>query len=120
MKRAAVGGAHRGPVAVSRQRRTLRLVQGILVLLAAILFIYAGYSWGRSSGFEAGRQAADIDAPRRPGAGQTIVLTVIGGSILLAAFLLQSGGVLRSPVPARLDELAGRAEDAAIARAEES
>ncbi len=120
MKRAAVGGAHRGPVGVSRQRRTLRLVQTLLVLLAAGLFIFAGYSWGRASGFEAGKRAENIDAPRTPSSGQTIVLSVLGGSALVAAFLLQSGGVLRSPVPARLDELAGRAENAAIARAEQS
>lgn len=89
-----------------------------MVVLAAGLFLLAGYAWGRSSGFAAGRRAGDIDAPRRPGRGQTVVLALVGGGLLGAAFMLQSGGVIRSPVPARLEELAGRAERAAIDRVE--
>ena len=88
----------------------------LLVLLAAALLMFAGYSWGRSSGLEAAREADGLGAPRRPGVVQVVVLTVLGVGCLAAAVLLQGEGV-RMPVPARLDELATRAEAAAIDRA---
>ncbi len=117
MKRAVVGGTHRGPVGVERQRRTIRFVQLLLVGVAAALFMYAGYSFGRAAGFDAAQRADDLATPRRPSALQTAVLAILGGGSLFAAFRLQGSGVT-VPTPARLDELAGRAESAAIERAE--
>jgi hypothetical protein len=47
------------------------------------------------------------------------VLTVLGAGALVSALLLQGGSeTVRIPTPARLDELAGRAEQAAVQRAE--
>jgi hypothetical protein len=110
------GGAHRGPVAHSRQRRTLRLMQILLAVAAAGLFVFAGYSWGRAAGFDAGRRAGDIDAPRRPGAFQVVVLVVLGAGALTGAWLLGGPDTVRMPTPARLDELTGRAQRAATER----
>jgi hypothetical protein len=117
MKRAATGGTHRGPVAHSRQRRTIRFVQILLVLIAAGLLAFAGYSWGRADGFDEGRRAGDIGGPRKPGVTQTVVLAVLGLGALGAAFALGGPGGVRIPTPARLEELSGRAEAAAIDRA---
>ena len=119
MKRQAGGGAHRGPVAPGRQRRTIRIVQGLLVLIAAGLLMFAGYSMGRSSGYEDGQRAGQLDAPREPSSVQTIVLAALGLAALGGALYLQGDGTVRVPTPARLEELAGRAEAAAIDRAEE-
>lgn len=112
------GGAHRGPVAPTRQRRTLRFIQLLLVLTAAGLVAFAGYSYGRVDGYDAGKRAKDLDPPRPPSAVQTIVLVVLGGLALTGAALLQDGSSVRIPTPARLDDLAGRAEQSAIERAE--
>jgi hypothetical protein len=47
------------------------------------------------------------------------VLAVLGTGALLGALLLQGGPeTVRIPTPARLDDLAGRAESAAVDRAE--
>lgn len=100
-----VGGAHRGPVGVGRQRRTIRLVQGLLVLLAAGVLLFAGYSMGRSSGYEAGRDADAIDAPRAPAASQTVVLVLLGLGVLGGAFALQTEGGVRLLTPAKLHEM---------------
>lgn len=113
------GGTHRGPLGLRRQRRTIRFVQILLVLTAAGLLLFAGYAWGRSSGYEAGTRAGDIDAPGRPSTVQTIVLSILGLGALGGALLLQGDGTVRIPTPARLDELAGRAEQQAIERAEQ-
>ena len=120
MKRAMVGGAHRGPVGHARQRRTLRLVQGLLVLIAAGLFMFAGYSLGRSSGYDDGRRAGEIDAPSEPSFAEVLVPGLLGLGALAGALLLQGQGGIRMPTPARLDELAGRAEQVALSRAEEA
>lgn len=112
------GGTHRGPLGLRRQRRTIRFVQVLLVLTAAGLLLFAGYAWGRSSGYDAGARAGEIDAPRPPSTVQTIVLTIFGLSALGGALVLQGDGTVRIPTPARLDELAGRAERQAIERAE--
>ena len=90
----------------------------LLIALAAGLFAYAGYSYGWQRGYEDGRRADRIDAPRPPSATQTAVLVVLGVATLGGAFLLQSGGAPRTPTPARLEELAGRAERTAVERAE--
>lgn len=96
MKRGMAGGAYRGPVAPARQRRTIRLVQILLVLIAVGLVWFA---------FAAGDGA------------QTIVSVVIAAVCLLAAWSLSDGPSVRVPTPARLDELAGRAESIAIEKA---
>jgi TRAP-type C4-dicarboxylate transport system permease small subunit len=119
MKRAMTGGAHRGPVAPTRQRRTIRFIQLLLVLTAAGLLAFAGYSYGRADGYDAGKRATEIDAPREPSQVQTIVLVVIAGLAFAAATILQGDSTVRVPTPSRLDELAGRAEQVAIEKAEE-
>lgn len=120
MKRSIGGGAHRGPVGLRRQRRTIRFVQVLLVLTAAALLMFAGYALGRRSGYDAGARAGDIDAPRRPSAVQTVVLGALGLAALAGALLLQGDGTVRVPTPARLEELVGRAETQAIERAEKA
>jgi hypothetical protein len=91
------GGAHRGPVGVDRQRRTIRLVQIILVLVAAGLLMFAGYSLGRARGYDDGRSADELSAPRRPSTAQT--------GALGAAVALQAPGGVRLLTPARLLEM---------------
>lgn len=119
MKRSMAGGALRGPVAHDRQRKTIRFVQVLLVLLAAGLLVFAGYSAGRRSGYDAGARAAEESPPRRTPVAQTVVLSILGAAALGGAVALQGGGGVRIPTPSRLDELAGRAESAAVQRAEE-
>lgn len=113
------GGAHRGPVAPTRQRKTIRFVQLLLILTAAGLMAFAGYSYGRAAGYDAGTRAGEIDAPREPSRVQTVVLVVLGAVAFGAATMLQGDSTVRVPTPSRLDELAGRAERVAIERAEE-
>jgi TRAP-type C4-dicarboxylate transport system permease small subunit len=117
MKRTLAGGTYRGPAELRRQRRALRTVQAILVLLATGLLLFAGYTWGRSSGLDARRQARGFDAPSRPSSVQTAALALLGGVAFAAAVALQGDGV-RLPTPARLEELTGRAEAEAVERAE--
>jgi hypothetical protein len=119
MKRSMAGGAHRGPVAHGRQKKTVRFVQLLLVLLAAAALVFAGYSMGRRAGFDAATSASAGDPPRKPPVAQTIVLAVLGLGALVGAVALQTSDGVRIPTPARLDELAGRAESAAVERAEE-
>jgi hypothetical protein len=95
MKRQAVAGTVRGPVAPTRQRRTLRMVQVLLVLVAGGLLVFGGYALGKSAGYEDAQKGA-----------------------LGAAVALQGPAGPRMPTPGRLEELAGRAEDEAIGRAE--
>lgn len=116
MKRSMAGGAHRGPPAHSRQRRTLRFMQILLALIAAALFVFAGYSWGRATGWEQGRTSGEIDAPARPGPLQVVVLVVLGTGALAGAWLIGGPGPVRMPTPARLEELTGRARQAAAER----
>jgi hypothetical protein len=112
------GGNVRGPVGIVRQRRTIRFVQICLVLIAAALLMLAGYSLGRVNGFDQGRAATRVSAPAAPSASKTVVIAILGLGALAAAVLLQGQGGVRLPVPARLEELTGRAESAAIERAE--
>jgi hypothetical protein len=112
------GGSYRGPVGLLRQRRTIRFVQISLVIVAAAFLMYAGYSQGRVSGFEQGRRANSIGAPKAPSQSKSVVLVILGLGALLPAVLLQGQGGVRLPVPARLEELTGRAESSAIERAE--
>lgn len=100
MKRAAAGGAHRGPVAPARQRRTIRFVQLTLGALALGLIAFGAYA-----------------VSERPTA-QAAVLIAIGLVFAGAAYLLSDGPSVRVPTPARLDEVAGRAEQVAIGKIE--
>ncbi|MBA3350741.1 MAG: hypothetical protein H0T12_09330 [Actinobacteria bacterium] len=118
MKRNIGGGAHRGPVAPARQRRAIRLVQILMVLLAAGLLVCAGYSQGVARGYRSGRAAADLGAATPPPLAQALVLAALGAGALGAAVSLQGTGGVRIPTPARLEELAGRAEAVAVGRAE--
>ena len=93
-------------------------MQGLLVLVAAGLLLFAGYSLGRVDGFDEGRRTGEIDAPRPPSVVQTVVLAGLGLTALVGAFLLQGADGVRLPTPARLEELTGRAEEAAAERAE--
>ena len=104
------GGAHRGPVALARQRRTIRCVQVLLVLFAGALLVLAGYSWGRVAGYDAGRRAAPLDVPPAESTARTIVLGMVGLAAVAGAVALQGRGGVRIPTPARLEDLAGRAE----------
>lgn len=94
------GGAHRGPVAPTRQRRTIRLTQVLLVLISGALTMFAGYSLALDRGV-----------------AQVVVLVILGGIAIGAAGLLSDGPSVRIPTPARLDELAGRAESVALEKA---
>jgi hypothetical protein len=117
MKRSLGGGAHRGPVGHARQRRSIRIVQALLVLCAAGLLLFAGYSWGLSSGYERAAETSTIDRPSPPSPWQAVVLSVLGLVSLGAATALQGSGV-RIPVPAGLEQLSARAEKVAVERAE--
>jgi hypothetical protein len=101
MKRAVTGGAHRGPVALRRQKRTIRFVQLLLVLVSAGVTLFA------------------ISLRDEGDWTQVVVLVVLSAIGLGAAWSLSDGRDVRIPSPARLDELAGRAERAAIDRAED-
>jgi hypothetical protein len=101
-----------------RQRRTIRFVQVLLVAIAAGLLFFAGYSLGRVEGYDSGRRANDLGAPRSPSVVQSVVLVSLGLGSLTAAFLVQGDRTVRIPTPARLEELTGRAEAAAVERAE--
>lgn len=109
----------RGPVDLSRQRRTIRLVQVLLVLISGGLMMLAGYSLGRVSGYRSAERAGSFDRPRPPSVVQPVVLVILGGLTIAAAAALQERSTVRLPTPARLDELAGRAEGAAIEKAEQ-
>jgi hypothetical protein len=118
MKRTMGGGSYRGPVGILRQRRTIRFVQICLIAIAAALLMLAGYSQGRVSGFEQGRRVHSVGVASAPSTSKTVVLVILGAGFLGAAVLLQGQGGVRMPVPARLEELTGRAETSAIERAE--
>ena len=119
MKRGMVGGAYRGPVGLGRQRRTIRLVQIILVLVAAGLLMFAGYSMGQRNGYDRGTRSGEAGAPEKPAASQTIVLTILGIAALGAALAIQSEGGVRLLTPARLRDMELRGEGAPIAMEEE-
>jgi hypothetical protein len=78
--------------------------------------LFAGYSFGRYTGFNDARAQDSIEAPRKPSLVQPVALVILGGVAILTALVLERGG-LQPPTPARLDELVGRAEDAAVDRA---
>ncbi|MDQ3963130.1 MAG: hypothetical protein M3277_04345 [Actinomycetota bacterium] len=112
MKRGMGGGAHRGPLGLRRQRRTIRFVQ---LLLLAIGLGLAAFALASVSDIGQRPQPGTL---ARPGSvAQAIVLGVLAAGAWAAAWLLADGRGVRIPTPARLDELAGRAEEAAISKA---
>jgi hypothetical protein len=115
-----VGGAYRGPVGLQRQRRTIRMVQIFLVAIAAGLLLFAGYSLGRSSGYDRGLKADGLGAPKKPAASQTIVLVILGLGALAGALAIQSEGGVRLLTPARLRDMELRGEGAPIEMGEEA
>lgn len=104
------GGASRGPVAISRQRRTIRLVQGLLVLTAAGLLMFAGYSLGRVRGFSEATRAGELDAPKKPAPLEVLVPALLGVVALGSALGLQTDGGVRLLTPARLRDMEMRGE----------
>ena len=110
MKRGMAGGAHRGPVGIDRQRKTIRFVQGLLVLLAAGLLIFAGYSLGRTRGYDEGALGNEFDAPKKPAATQVVVLAILGAAAFGAALAIQTEGGVRLLTPARLRDMEARGE----------
>jgi hypothetical protein len=105
MKRGMVGGAYRGPVGLGRQRRTIRIVQVILILLAAGLLMFAGYSLGLTRGYDDGAQADALEPPNRPPASQTVVVALLGLVALGSALVLQGGSSVRLLTPKRLADM---------------
>ena len=117
-----VGGAYRGPVGLGRQRRTIRFIQILLVLTAAGLLMFAGYSLGRARGFHEGQQDGVLGAPKPPAPAQTLVIGLLGLVALGAALVLQVEGGVRLLTPARLIQLenAGELEPIQMTEAEAS
>lgn len=89
-------------------------------MFAIGLFVFAGYSFGMAAGYEDGARAGDIDAPSEPSEVKAVVLVLLGGASLASGMLLSSGGAVRVPTPARLEELVGRAEAVALSKAAEA
>jgi hypothetical protein len=89
----------------------------VLVLVAAGLLMFSGFSLGRSSGIEAARHSDGLTPVKPPSIVQTATLGALGLVALAGALSLQGSGV-RIPTPARLDELTGRAQGAFEEKAE--
>lgn len=94
------------------------MVQVLFVLISGGLMMLAGYSFGRVQGYRNALRSESFDRPRAPSVVQPAVLVILGGIAIAAAAALQERGTVRLPTPARLDEFAGRAEGAAIEKAE--
>lgn len=112
MKRGMVGGAYRGPVAHSRQRRTIRFMQFLFLGIAVALAVLAVTSASSVGGAE------DPSSGRGAPVSQPVALGIMALVATGAAVALGGRDGVRIPTPARLDELAGRAEGAAVERAE--
>jgi hypothetical protein len=89
-------------------------MQIIFVSFACAAIVWAIFSFADVVGHES---ATRFDAPAPPSWGQPIALVLLGAVSLGAAFILQDGRSVRIPTPAKLDELAGRAEATAVERA---
>lgn len=88
----------------------MRFVQALLVVIAAALLMSAGYSMGRSAAV----RGDDLTPARAPGAGQTIVLALLGVGALGAALALQGGGGVRLLTPRRLREMEAALDDGPV------
>lgn len=109
------GGAHRGPLGLRRQRRTIRFVQLLLVATGIGLAAFA-----LATVTEIGREPQPGTLAVATRVAQPIVLSALALGAWGGAWLLADGRGVRIPTPARLEELAGRAEAAAIVRAQEA
>lgn len=106
------GGAHRGPLGLRRQRRTIRFVQVLLIVFGVGVAAFAVSTVGRT-----GTEPQPGTLARAVPLSQPIALGVLALCAWIGAWLLADGRGVRIPTPARLEELATRAEDAAIQRA---
>lgn len=85
---------------MGRQRRTIRLVQLLLVALGAGLLFFSGYSFaGKDGGDE------DLDAGRSTPMSQVVVTAMLGIGGVAAALALQTEGGVRLLTPAKLREM---------------
>ena len=119
MKRGMTGGTYRGPVAHARQRRTIRFMQVLFVLIALGLFAFAAVSL-RAVRADPAPRAGEIAAANRTSPAQPVVLALLGAVSVGAAAALGGRKGVRVPTPARLDELAGRAQATVSRRAADS
>lgn len=108
------GGTYRGPVGLRRQKRTIRFVQVLLVVSALAVAFLAIATWPD------GRSPQPGTLARATTLAQPVVLFSIAAALGLGACLLADGRDVRIPTPARLEELAGRAEQVAITKAGET
>jgi hypothetical protein len=97
----------------------LRFVQGLLVAVGLALLLFAARQWARSSGFD-DAAVNRAGGPTPPSATEVVALALLGIGALASARALQGPGGIRIPTPARLEELAGRAEAVAVERAEQA
>lgn len=115
MKRTITGGTARGPVRHTRQVRTLRFMQLLLALVGASLLWLAAAELARGPG------GGDVLAPREARSpGKALALVVLAATAFGGAAALQGRDGVRLPTPARLEELASRAEDTARRKAAEA
>ncbi len=82
--------------------------------------MFAGYGLGRVNGYDEGARSDEIGAPSKPETLEIVVPALLGLATLGGALFLQGDGGIRMPTPARLDDLAGRAEQVAVERAEKT
>jgi hypothetical protein len=92
-------------------------MQGLLAVIAVALFVFAGFTLTRALNSDGA--PSNFGASTKPSVVEPIVLILLGVGVLLGARALQSPEGIRMPTPARLEELAGRAEKVAIERAEQ-
>lgn len=95
------------------------MIQGLLVLIATGLLMFAGYSLGEAAGFEDGRRADSLDSPAEPSGSQAVVLALLGLGTFAAALLLQTEGGVRLLTPKKLLELERSGGSEPIAMAEQ-
>lgn len=89
------------------------MMQALLVVTAAVLLMFAGYTWGRAAGIDEAQRSDDLGGTRAPSPAQVIVPALLGLGSLTAAFLLQAGAGVRLLTPARLEQMQTGAGDAA-------
>ncbi len=87
-------------------------MQLLFVLIAAGLVAYAIASLGSP-------ETEPLGGSHDPGVMQPVVLMILATGSLAAAAALGGRAGVKIPTPARLEELVGRAEQAAVQRAEQ-
>lgn len=99
-------------MAHGRQKRTIRFMQLLFVVIAVGLVAYALVALGSS-------EENVLGGSHDPGILQPLVLFFLAAGAVGAAAALGGRDGVRIPTPARLEELVGRAEEAAVERAEQ-